>query len=173
METIKTPEKYVKNSKLISVDFDPTYIISLTTPTVFNNIIVTRALACNVEDFESYIYLYSIKINMKGNISITREGGKSTNIDIVEDYEDSISNFIHVIREIYAYNIKSPYFTLSSLSKVIHERIMKIFQLPVEINNKFVKCNYDTTVEYASELISRLIVKYCKENKNESNNENV
>lgn len=172
METVKTTF-YMKLSQPITSDFNPNYIISLTTPMKFNNNITTRALVCSTKDFESYTYLYSIKISMNGNISITREGVKSDNIDIVNDYEDSISDFIQMIMEIYAHKMSSPYFTLPSLSKVIHDKITKIFELPVEINNEYIRCNYDNTVEYASELISRLIIKYCKENKNESNNENV
>ena len=172
METIKTPTLYSKLEQLITSDFNADYVLSLITPIEHDNVISMRVLLHEV-DQTSYTYIYTIKINMEGDIWRSREGEESDKIDFVTDYVDSISDFIQIIKEIYNHKINLPYFTLPSLSKVISDKIREIFKTPIQINDKFVRCNFDITYEYASELISGHIIKYCKENKNESNNENV
>ena len=166
--------KLSDGTPLVNVETNTDYILTLTTPIEFRNVISTNVLLFNTIDAELYTYIYTINIDMEGNISISRPMGTSKDIDIATDYKDSISSYVHIIKEIYRHKINAPYFSLPSFAKVINDKIIKILETPIQFHDKFIKCNYNCTSEYASELISRLVVKYCKENKNdESHNENI
>lgn len=174
MEIVKTETKYTKNSEPIPIDFNPDYVLTLASVDEFKEIISTKVLLFDVKDINSYTYICTIKIDKKGNITMSRDGRSSDKVDIINDYTDSISGYVNVITEIYKnHNITLPYFNLASLEQIIMDKIIKILEFPIQINGKFVRCNRDISYIYVSEFISRHIILHCKENKNESNNENV